>query len=573
MGKKSAYPDGKPDAAFSLSFDSQASAESITGIEIQAIEGRAATWSTNAKLPDSGFIGVADASRPSVVINASGEPISIVPSEKTGLLLYVTDDGGFSQKQRKYEIKVTHADGSAWKTVVDRGARVGDEASRERRGAYPVRMSCILKGISNYDAVGSGKTLKGDDAADGLFVLTVEAASKEITAIQVANIDETRSVWDTIASSGNGALGVALVSAPVRLLNHRDGGVRIQVKERVDLNLYVADNGSIVKGEARFRAGVTFADGEVSWCPVTRIMQASSPGPESPKGGPVQVNFMGSWLGYVSTDAVGPYPEMKPDSKADSVFGMDIEITPSGEIIGVEVQQQGGASHRWATAGSSPGAWGLGVAYQSAARALLNKQDGSVRIPIDKREQFYLYAADPGDMATSSQSFRMVVHLSDGASYQQLVHRPLAPQSGPAPTASGPPRATGLITCEFRGFMVDLVNSSTRPGKDSFPDGTFIMRLKADDKKLGKVVIKGPDGAIRWSSHPKSPEMFLGISLYPRIYDLVNPKGGELGIPISGRKTLYLYAADNGLLSDPNSKLTVEASFSDNTSLSSAVIK
>jgi len=130
-----------------------------------------------------------------------------------------------------------------------------------------------------------------------------------------------------------------------------------------------------------------------------------------------------------------------------------------------------------------------------------------------------------------------------------------------------------LITCEFRGFIADLVNKSNRPGKDTFSDGTFILRLKVDDKKLNSVTIKGADGVVRWASDPKAQVMFLGVALYPKIYDLVNMKGGPLNIPVSGHKTIYLYAADNGLLSDPKSRLTVEVTFADQSTLSAEVIK
>jgi hypothetical protein len=215
------------------------------------------------------------------------------------------------------------------------------------------------------------------------------------------------------------------------------------------------------------------------------------------------------------------------------------------------------------------------VAYQGAPKILLNRSDGTVRIPVGSREQFYLYAADPGDLGISTQRFRMIVQLDDGSAFQQFVRRPVATTHTvvPGTKPTGPPRAKGLMTCEFLGFIPDLVNTSTRPGKDGYLDGTFRLKIKVDNKQVTRIVIKGPDGAIRWASKPKAPVMFLGVALYPKIYNLVNLKGQALSIPISGRKTIYLYAADNGLLSDPNSRLTVEVDFSDKTTLSAEVIK
>ena len=99
------------------------------------------------------------------------------------------------------------------------------------------------------------------------------------------------------------------------------------------------------------------------------------------------------------------------------------------------------------------------------------------------------------------------------------------------------------------------------------------MKLEVEEKKLARLDVSGSDGVIRWSSEPKSPVMFLGVALYPRIHTLVNEKAGPLHLPVSGKKTLYLYAADNGLLSDPKSRLTVTLTFTDKSTMSTEVIK
>jgi hypothetical protein len=581
VGPKSAYPDGKLDAVFSLMLDPKSGARDVGRIWIRAVKGAAGMWSTAPKSEETGFIGVASARRPSVIINPAGGVLRINPRKDPDLLLFVSDDGKFSDPDRQYEIRVTFRDGTSTLIPVKAQPEVhsGAESSKPSTGSHPVRMSAILKGISKYDAVGSGKKIESDDKADGLFVLTVEAKAKEITGIQIKNEGGEHAVWDTIPGSGAGAIGVAFVSAPSRLLNYRNGGVRIKVKGRVDLNLYVADNGSIKSGFTGYRITASFNDGSVSWCLARRpAKKKKKPKPEksSKPQTRARVNFLGSWLGYVSTDAVGQYPEMKPDSKADAVFGLDIEISPARTITGIEIQSLTDPGRKWTTSAVTEGGWGLAVAYQGAPKILLNKTDGSVRIPVGSREQLYLYAADPGDSGISTQRFRMIVHLDDGSAFQQFVRRPVATThtvvpGTPAPT--GPPRAKGLMTCEFLGFIPDLVNTSTRPGKDGYLDGTFRLKLKVDDKKVKRIVIRGPDGAVRWSSRPKAPVMFLGVTLYPKIYKLVNRKGRTLDIPISGRRTIYLYAADNGLLSDPNTRLTAEVDFADKSTLSAEVIK
>lgn len=574
VGRTSAKPDGKPDAVFSLTPKPGEGEAKVKEIQMIATD-PPGSWSTGGPGPGTGFMGVALAKNPSDILNRSRkDALDLAPQQSGQLLLFISDDGNFGEKKRRYQVRVVYTDGSSWDAPVktEGGSPATEQAAKS--GVFPVRMSAVLKGISTYDAVNPSKKIGGDDKGDGLFELTVEARDKEITGIEIRNVDGLSSVWDTIESSSYGAIGVALTSEPVRLLNKRDASVKIPVKDRVDLNLYVADNGSIAGGNTNYRITVNFSDGEISWCPVQRQEKtAKETGQEKSTGTPPKVNFLATWMGFASTDAVGRYPEIKPDGVADAVFGLDIEISPRNFITGIEIKSLDEKSGDWATGGINPSAWGLGVAYQSAPTALLNKPDGSIRIAVDNRVQFFLYAADTGNLASSNNTLRVIVYLADGSSFQQFATRPPSTTSTVAPGTDETSKARGIITCEFRGFIADLVNTSTKPGKDGYLDGTFITKLQVDDKKLVKVDISGDDGATRWSTDPKPQQMFLGIALYPKIYKLLNEKGGPMSLPVTGRATLYLYAADNGLLSDPKTRLVVTVTFSDKTTLSTQVIK
>ena len=242
---------------------------------------------------------------------------------------------------------------------------------------------------------------------------------------------------------------------------------------------------------------------------------------------PTKVNYRGSWLGYVSTDAVGPYPGLKPDGKPDSVFGLDIEVSPKNYITGIEINSLMGTGHKWGTAGTSANAWGLAVAYQTAPTALLNKPDGSVKIPMDKRVQFYLYAADPGDLNTTYQDLWIIVHLADGSSFRQMIQRPSGTTPSVVPGIDEQAAPKGVVTCEFRGFIADLVNASAKTGKDGYLDGTFILKLEVDDKKLAKVEISGNDGVVRWSSSPKAPVHVAGRFPVPEDFQAYQRKKAD----------------------------------------------
>ncbi len=398
--------------------------------------------------PGLRYIGLASSKTPSRIINPKPSPLKINLKESNEFLIFATDDGSFSDPNRQYQIKVVTTNGQSWVLPVRNDAPDKSEGSAESASGGPVKMTAVNRGISEYDAVNPGKEIKGDDVPDGLFQLTVEAKDKTITAIEIRKTDGVSSLWDTIPGTSTGAIGVALASDPIKLLNHRDGTVSIPVKDRIDLNLYVGDNGDVAAGKANFRIAVTFSDGEIAWCPV----QLAAAG-TAPKTGVTKVNFLATWLGWVTTDAVGKYPGLKPDGVADTVFGLDIEVSPRSTITGVEINRADGMGANWATAGINPTAWGLAVAYKTAQTTLLNKPDGSVSIPIEGRAQLYLYAADPGDLDHTYQNYKVIVRLSDGSYFQQMVRKAAGSTSTVVPDVEETSKAKGELTCEFKGFL------------------------------------------------------------------------------------------------------------------------
>ncbi len=575
VGKKGPNPDGTPDRTFSLKL--RASPKGVVkDVEILTVTGRAGHWKASGATGRVGYLGVAKAKVPSDLINRKKGPLKIGLSEEADLLLYVSDDGHFSDKNRTYRVTVTFQDGNTWSASAEtKDPPPQEDVKPTHRGSYQVRLSAVLRGLSKYDAVGPEKPIKGDDKPDGLFVLSIQAVDRVINAIEIRRDGGAETVWDTVPSSRNAPVGVASVSEPVRLLNHRDASVSIPVKQKTDLNLYVADDGSIAEGKTTYRVTVSFQDGEIAWCPVQKAEPEKTPAPASPAGPEPQVNFLATWEGFVTTDAVGKYPQLRPDGQSDTVFGLDIEITPPNYITGIEINSLGGQYAAWGTGGTTPGNWGLAVAAQDEPSRLLNYSDGSIRIPLSRRSRFYLFAADPGDIKTSAYRLRMIVHLADGTSFQQFIRGPHGTEPPTMPKSDTAPSAVGLMSCKFVGFPpdLDMVNSSNRPGKDGVPDGALILTVQVEKKAIARVEILDGNGKVRWSSEGKAPAMFLGVAVYPKIYVLVNSRGGLMNIEASGHKRLHLYAADNGLLSKPESRLAARVYFTDGTSLSGPVVK
>ncbi|MEW6352524.1 MAG: hypothetical protein AB1646_26045 [Thermodesulfobacteriota bacterium] len=591
VGKTGPRHDGTPDKVFSLKLRASPK-RTVTEIELRTVTGKPGHWKAPSDGRRVGYIGVAKAKVPSDLINRKKGPLNIGLSEAADLLLYVTDDGHFSDKDRTYRVDVKFQDGNVWSSPVEtKSPEPLEDTKPAHRGSYPVRMSAVLRGLSKYDAVGPDKTIKGDDKPDGLLVLSIQAADRVINGIQIRREGGKETVWDTVPSTRNAPVGVASVAEPVRLLNHRDGTVSIPVKQKIDLNLYVADDGSIAEGRTTYRVMVSFEDGEIAWCPVQKAEPERKAEPEkktAPTGteGPEpQVNFLATWEGFQVTDpssgrplipdAVGKYPSLKPDGQTDAVVGLDIEISPPSYLAGIEINSLGGQYASWGTGGTTPGNWGLAVTSQGEPSRLLNYADGAVRIPVSRRSRFYLYVADPGDIKTSYHRLRVIVHLADGMSFQQFLRGPHGTASPTKPPGDASSAAVGLMTCKFVGIIpdLDLVNASTRPGKDGVPDGALTLSLQVGRKTVAKVEILDGNGKVRWSSDGKGQAAFLGVAAYPKLYVLLNSGGGPLNVEASGQKNLQLYAADNGLLAKPEARLTARVHFTDGTSLSAAVMK
>ena len=231
------------------------------------------------------------------------------------------------------------------------------------------------------------------------------------------------------------AFADATQANPFRILNRLGGILDYTSAAEKGVLLFVTDVRGLQQSERRKKVNATLTDGTGGGLP-SRVESALPIAPAVPvtKGGtPASVlpklSLLSMWMGFVSTDAVGPYAGLKPDGNADAAFSLDIELNSYNTMTGFEIQTMEWPQHIWSTNPADRGAWGIAVAYQKAPSYLLNKPDGSVRIGIDGRVQFYLYVADPRGLARTTSRFRLVVHLADGSSYQQLIRMPAATKS------------------------------------------------------------------------------------------------------------------------------------------------
>jgi 4-amino-4-deoxy-L-arabinose transferase-like glycosyltransferase len=127
----------------------------------------------------------------------------------------------------------------------------------------------IVERNEGFDLVGPRETLGPDGTADGVVWLRI-GPSCVIRALEIRC--GWAGVWTTEPHTGAWALGVAEKAKPTALLNRSDGSVQIDVKDRMDLFLFLCDNGSTRREEGLDSVVVAMlGDGSRRFFPITRL--------------------------------------------------------------------------------------------------------------------------------------------------------------------------------------------------------------------------------------------------------------------------------------------------------------
>lgn len=191
-------------------------------------------------------------------LNKTDGTVSVAVSGEKNLSLWFDEED--AAKSGPYQITVVMSDGqvieaSTEKTGKQDAAR-GDSAER---GARSVEFASAKPALADTDLVGKNKKLTPSGAKDTAINIKV-AGSGRITAITLT--DGSGKGWDTIAAdNGKWLLGVREGN---KLLNGKDGTVRIQINGTKTLQLLMQDNGYLARKNGRLKVSVTWSGGTVS---------------------------------------------------------------------------------------------------------------------------------------------------------------------------------------------------------------------------------------------------------------------------------------------------------------------
>lgn len=260
------------------------------------------------------------------------------------------------------------------------------------------------------DYVEQSENLARDGVADWAFPIRL-IGSGTVIGISINNTNGVRSIWDTYP--GNGMWLTAVVVSG-RLMNNSDGSVRFDVNGTTDLDLYVAENGSLSDGNTNYIITVTFLDGRT-----VTIKPANNTTGTIPMGGGSAISGYQPPYQTTNADIVGPNKSLQGDGDKDWVF----PITLSGiqqTITGITIQNTDGIYSLWDTIPGSV-SWLIGVTDRNGR--ILNSRDGSVSFNISGPTDLYLYVCDNGSLGSENTNYRVIITLKDGSTIERDVPR------------------------------------------------------------------------------------------------------------------------------------------------------
>ncbi len=212
------------------------------------------TWDT---IPGNTTPLVAVTRKDGKLQNKADSTISIPVSGKDTLYFWIDNEDEIGNNPN-FRADIAFSDGriltATWSkattTPVDTGT-AKEEIRTIKMTAKPAPLKTGVVGKTEAPASGS---------KNNMSMIVRVRGNGTITRMSFANQSAAGS-WDTTPGNKIPLLGVRQNS---KLLNAKDGTIKIAVKKMADLELVVEDNGSVKKGNARFLLSIAWSDGSIT---------------------------------------------------------------------------------------------------------------------------------------------------------------------------------------------------------------------------------------------------------------------------------------------------------------------
>ena len=513
-------------------------AGTLTRLTVQGAEGQAAVWDTDPRVR-AGRIAVTHADK---TLNNRDGSIETQFRGQTVLDLWLTDADGVLAKGGKFAVVATFADGSRTQ------AEFSPPASGIVSSSQSVRiLSAEWADSKTRDLTGRGERLRGDGTLDeNVRVMTLGAGT--LTGVTVQGVEGERAAWDTIPA--NNTRLVAVTKDGVTL-NRPDGSISTQLRDRTTLELWMTDTGVIEKGKSRLEVRLFLADGSVA----SRVIEKG----ESHTPGDRE-EFAGSAVltGPSDRDFVGKSEHRTGNGAKD--WKIDLKVNNRGTITAVNVENIAGPAGEWDTIAGN-GRWLVGVSDQNGN--LLNREDGTVLIPIQKPTELQLWIEENdllGDSGTHGTRTRVTLTYDDGRTLsREVVRRIVEPAAKPTRPADG---REVLFSNPRRASSSDYVGSSEKLGKNKKFDWLFECEIRGDGR-VEAIVAEAVGTPGVWDTIPGNGNWALGVVVPGK--GVLNRRDGSVSFNVPPNSKLQLFFEDDGSMRQGASNFRITVTWSDGT--------
>lgn len=392
--------------------------------------------------------------------------------------------------------------------------------------------SFTFNGFGPDDAVGQGESSTPDGKPDARFSASISGAGA-LAGLMLRAVDGN-GTWDT--TPGNSSWGMRVKDNSGNLLTEANGRLpMVPFLLGLGVEFSVADNGAIARG-GRFTLTARFLDNSEASSTIT--IQPSLTATTA------RIVSIG-WLERTNRDLTGRSEALQGDGRPDERIRLELE--GEGTLTEIEVRNlvEGRPTAAWDTIPGN-GRWALGVVR---GRNTLNRNDGSIEIPLSGKSVLELWLSDDGSIAEGKTRFEVILRFADG----KRLRGTIAAQAA-EPQATQSERLQATMMGEGNR---DLVGGNEKRAGNGKPDWRIDVKMDSPGTVIGMKVtnVKGPSG--EWDTLPGNGKWLLGVTRVNG--EILNRSDGAVNIPISEPTAFILWLEDNGSLgkSDTRSRLTL----------------
>ncbi len=406
-------------------------------------------------------------------------------------------------------------------------------ASSGALGAMGEIAGFTFNGFGPSDQVGPGESSTPDGRPDARFSLSITGGGA-LAGLSL-RAEDGNGTWDT--TPGNAAWGMRVTDGAGNLLTEANGRLpMVPFLLGMKLEFSVADNGDIARG-GRFTLTARFLDNSEARSTLTI--------PPSITATTARI-LSAQWVERANRDLTGRDELLRGDGRPDERIRLELE--GEGTLTQVEVRNlvEGRPTSAWDTVPNN-GRWAIAVVR---GRDTLNRNDGSIEVPVSGRTVLDLWMSDDGSIEEGKTRYEIILRFADG----RILRAPVSSKA--AGTES--PRPEDILQAVLMGEGErDLVGRDERRAGNGKPDWRIDVKLNHTGTIIGMKVanVKGPSG--EWDTLPGNGKWLLAVTRLNG--EVLNRSDGAVRIPVTEPTAFILWLEDNGSLGNPEtrSKLTL----------------